>query len=69
MEEDVDDCWVLLVGSRGAVEGKGIGLTEEEEECNAVQYQYVRHMRDASVREKQHLLFSGTHEEEAGGEE
>jgi len=69
VKEDVDDCGVLLVGSCGAVEEKRIGLTEEEEECNTVQYQNVRHMSYAGDRKKQHLLLGGAHEEEAGGEE
>ena len=51
------------------MEEKRIGLTEEEEECNTVQYQNVRHMSYAGDRKKQHLLLGGAHEEEAGGEE
>lgn len=49
--------------------GRWIELTEEHEESHAEQDQNVRDVCDVCVCEQLHLLFSGTHEEEASGNE
>lgn len=44
-------------------------LTEEEDECDAVQDQDVGDVVDVRVAEELHLLLCCTHEEESGGVE